>query len=265
MFSVVAAAALASAPPSDGQILLAGANHALEAHRLDQAGVMIARAMASGVSGPSVDRALANLVYARGNFREAAARYDALLKSSPDDPKLLEPAAIAQLKIGNTNRADALLRQATARGSSSWGVWNACGVVADHDRDWMRADDCYARAVELAPNEAEPVNNLGWSLLLRGDWNGAIAQLERAVTIDPSSKRAQDNLELARTAVATALPERGHGESDRAWAARLNDAGVAAVLRGDKTRAAAAFTQALDVSGSWYSRAANNLDTLRNP
>jgi hypothetical protein len=42
----------------------------------------------------------------------------------------------------------------------------------------------------------------------------------------------------------------------------LNDAGVAAAILGDKRRATAAFTQALDVSGTWYSRAANNLETL---
>jgi len=40
----------------------------------------------------------------------------------------------------------------------------------------------------------------------------------------------------------------------------LNDAGVASAILGDRKKAVAAFTQALEASGSWYERAADNLD-----
>jgi hypothetical protein len=42
----------------------------------------------------------------------------------------------------------------------------------------------------------------------------------------------------------------------------LNDAGVAAEMLGQKKRAVAAFTQALDASPIWYDRASNNLKAL---
>ena len=58
------------------------------------------------------------------------------------------------------------------------------------------------------------------------------------------------------------LPQRRPGESDQDWAARLNDAGVAAELRGDRARAAAAFSQAIETKDSWYIRAANNLSAV---
>ena len=106
------------------------------------------------------------------------------------------------------------------------------------------------------------VNNQGWSLLLRGDWRRAETVFERAAALDPRSKRIASNLELARAALASDLPQRRAGESEHDWAARLNDAGVAAKVLGDRTRAIAAFTQALEVSGSWYTRAANNLEAL---
>jgi hypothetical protein len=76
---------------------------------------------------------------------------------------------------------------------------------------------------------------------------------------DPHSTRIANNLELARAALSSDLPRRNPGEADSAWAARLNDAGVAAQLLGDKQRAVAAFAQALEARGSWYDRAANNL------
>jgi len=119
-------------------------------------------------------------------------------------------------------------------------------------------------AARLVPGEVEPINNRGWSQLLRGNWRQALSLFEQAVALDPKSVRAVNNLELARSALAAELPNRRSGESDSSWAARLNDAGVAAAILGDKGRATAAFSQALDASGSWYVRAANNLEALRS-
>jgi Flp pilus assembly protein TadD len=263
LLAAAAVAATSTPAPPNAQTSLASAHHAVQANRLDQAGLMISRAIANGASGPSLDRVLAELIYARGNYREAFVRYDALLKTAPNDQSLLEPAAIAALKLGEIDQAYELLRRATSKNGASWRVWNACGVAADFRRDWKRADECYDQAAGLAEDGLGPTNNRGWSLLLRGDWAGARALFERAVILGPKSERAANNLELANSALAGQLPARESGESDGDWAARLNDAGVAAVLLGDKSRATAAFTQALDVSGSWYSRAANNLEAIR--
>ena len=82
--------------------------------------------------------------------------------------------------------------------------------------------------------------------------------------VDPKSSRAANNLELARAALAVDLPRRRPDEPDSGWAARLNDAGVAAQILGDRKRAIAAFTQALEASNSWYDRAANNLKAASN-
>ena len=51
---------------------------------------------------------------------------------------------------------------------------------------------------------------------------------------------------------------RSQGESDEAYAARLNDAGVVAIAAGQPKRAEAAFSQALEVRSRWYARAAEN-------
>jgi Flp pilus assembly protein TadD len=267
IWAVLAAAAVSAAPvPASpaAHELMAGAAHAIRANRLDQANLMISRAVAAGASGRELDRVLADFAYASGYYAEALARYEALLKVAPSDQSMLEPAGIAALKLGNVQRASSLLSLATSGSRASWRSWNAFGVVADLKADWARADDCYERASRLAPHEAEPINNRGWSLLLRGDWKDALGLFQQAIALDPKSKRAENNLELARTALAAALPTREPGESEASWAARLNDAGVAAAILGDKTRASAAFTRALDVNGTWYERAANNLQALGN-
>ena len=83
--------------------------------------------------------------------------------------------------------------------------------------------------------------------------------LERAAALDPKSQRIADNLDLARTAVSEDLPQRRPGESDGDWAARLNDAGVMARIRGQQKLAIAAFAQAIEARSQWFERAANNL------
>lgn len=252
------AAALAAATPLP-QTPLAEADHAIKAGRLDQARTMIAAAVSTGASGPAVDRLLADLAYAAGDNARALAGYSTLLVGTPDDSTMAERAGIAALRLNRTEEAAALLTRAASLPAASWRAWNALGVAADRRSDWETADTAYARAAALAPDRAEISNNVGWSLLLRGEWEAAAAELERAASLDPRSSRIADNLEFARAAVDAGLPARRAGESDEGWAARLNDAGVAAAARGDRARAVAAFAQAIEARSAWYQRAANNL------
>ena len=118
----------------------------------------------------------------------------------------------------------------------------------------------FRKAARLRPAEPSLLNNQGWSYLLRGQWSHARGCFQQAAKLDPKSVRIANNLELAEASLSERLPGRRQGESDRSWAARLNDAGVAAQLLGDRKRAIAAFTQALEASGTWYSLAGNNLE-----
>ena len=245
--------------PQGVTVRLAEARHAIEAGRLEQARLMIANAMAGGAAGPAIDRLTADLAYASGRYSEALGRYDALASSGKADTLLFEHAGIAALKSGNLPLARQWIGKACARSDASWQVWNALGVVADLDQDFAAADEAYAKAAQLAPAEAEIVNNQGWSRLLRGEWAEALTILERAAALDPQSTRIKNNLELARAAVSEDLPRRRPNETDEEWAARLNDAGVVAKLRGEETKAVAAFTRAIEVRSSWFDRAANNL------
>ena len=246
---------------------LAEANHALVAGRLDQAQIMIARAVAAGANGDPVDRLLAQLAFARGQDEQALALNRGLLMNHPATPLFAEQAGISALRLGRVAEATALLRAATALPGASWRAWNALGAAADDRSDWPLADTAYAHAQRLSPDRAEIANNRGWSLLLRGRWREAEAELARGLVRGgsasaASAKRMTNNLQLARAALATALPLRSANESDEAWAARLNDAGVAAAMTGDRARAIAAFTGAIGARPRWDGRAAANLAAI---
>jgi len=247
------------APPSR----LEEASRALEAGRLEQARLMILQAVASGQKGAAIDRLTADLAFASGKDAQALAGYEKLIASGETRGPIFERAGIAALRLGDEQKALPLISKAIESPDASWRAWNARGVIADRQRDFAAADDAYRHALSLSPDRAEIANNRGWSQLLRGNWSDAVQDFERAAaTRGGSNMRVANNLELARAALASELPQRRRNETDSDWAARLNDAGVAASIMGDQKRAVAAFTQALEASEQWYVRAANNLEGM---
>jgi Flp pilus assembly protein TadD len=259
------AASLASQPvaaePADPSILK-DAEDAIAGGRLHEAKLIIARAAALGFRGDPIDRLTADLAFASGKYLQAMVAYQRLAGGGARQPGDCEKGAISALELGRLADARPLVECATAPADASWRAWNSRGVLADLEQDWKTADESYAHADKLAPENPRIINNQGWSMLIRGDWAAAIPYFEEAAALDGKSHRIANNLELAKAALAAELPNRRPGESDRDWAARLNDAGVAAEILGDKKRAVAAFTQALDASPVWYDRASNNLDSL---
>lgn len=249
-------------PPSPGAPALATIDLAIRSGRLDQARLMIADQLKAGQPADTLNRPLADLAFAAGHDEGALSRYQALLGRTPGDPAACERAGIAALRLNRLAEARTMLACATDGASATWRSWNARGVLADLEQDWQAAAASYAQALRLNPANPRILNNVGYSHLLQGDWAGAVPYFARARAVEPSIARIANNLELARAAIDGNLPHRLPDEAVSAWAARLNDAGVAAQLRGDRQRAIASFTRALEASGPWYARAANNLEAV---
>ena len=258
ILELLAAASMATAQPSPNRSL-AEASIALEAGRIEQARLMIGAAVKEGARGAVIDRLLADLAFASGDYRGALPRYQSLLAGGLSDARMYERAGISALKLRDLDQGTRLLHKATGFQGASWRAWDARGVAADLARDWTKADEAYARAQALAPAEPELLNNVGWSLLVRGRWADALDVLEQAAVLDPKSQRIANNLELARAAATQGLPQRRGDETESDWAARLNDAGVIAGLQGNTKKAVAAFAQAIEARSQYYERAANNL------
>lgn len=257
-----APAAPAPADTPASAVSLSETGRAIAAGRLDQARAMLGVAVAAGAKGDPVDRLLADLALARGEYDSALGLYKALLAVHPNESLLLERGGIAALHLGRIAEATALLDRATQARGAGWRAWNARGAAADAQGRWDEADAAYSRAVELEPGRAEIANNQGWSMMLRGRWAEALADFERAAGIDPKLPRLANNLELARAAVAGGLPGRNPSEGDEAYASRLNDAGVVAAAGGRRQLAEAAFAQAIELRSHWYALAAQNLAAL---
>jgi Flp pilus assembly protein TadD len=169
---------------------------------------------------------------------------------------------IAWLLTGENDKAKALLSEAVAMDISLWRAWTALGTVHDRSRDWDQADLCFKQALMANPRSGAVFNNHGMSLMLRGKAADAIREFRQAIQVEPSLKAALDNL-----ALATAL----EGRYEMAMAAvpsdklpaTMNNAGFAALSRGDLVRAEDLFTQAVKSSPRHFQQAEENLRWLR--
>ena len=245
-------------------LLLAGltideAEHAFAAGRTEQASQMAKQLVAGGMKGDRIDLLRASVAAAKGQDKEALPLFSALAAKHPANPSFADGAARSAFRLGRMDDAGRWVAQATAQPNAPWRAWSLRGVIADERNDFQKADECYARALALAPGRSEILNNLGWSLLLRGEWKVAAEQLQQALATDPSNRIARANLELAQAALAQDLPPRRENESLDTYASRLNDIGVIAEAAGDRKRAIAAFSQAVSLHPRWSEKAASNL------
>src|SRR6185437_11757971 len=99
LLGLAARAATPAPPKPDYQSLLSESAKAVDAGRLDQARLMVARAMSDGAVGPRIDRLLGDIAFASHNYSEALARYRNLAQGTSADPLVCERASIAAIKV----------------------------------------------------------------------------------------------------------------------------------------------------------------------
>ena len=71
------------------------------------------------------------------------------------------------------------------------------GMANERTGDHAGAERAFRRGLELAPNDAEMHNSLGWTLFQDGRSQEAAAEYERSLAIDPRQAKAHNNLALA--------------------------------------------------------------------
>jgi tetratricopeptide (TPR) repeat protein len=71
------------------------------------------------------------------------------------------------------------------------------GMTNEHTGDHTGAERAYRRGLEIAPDNVELRNALGWTLFQEGKTAEAVAEYERALATDPQHAKAHNNLALA--------------------------------------------------------------------
>jgi len=236
---------------------------ALDEQRLKDAGDMLDRAFLIGAKDP-------RLFLLSGELRLAQGRYaDALddLKLAETTPatrgKALECEGIALSLLDRSDEAMATLRRAVTEDPSAWRAWNALAGELDRRRSWTEAEAAYDHALSDSGGAAIVLNNRGFSRLLQGRFDAATDDFVAALQKKPDLAAARTNLRLAMAM---------KGEYDRATAASaqddqaalLNNAGFAAIMRGDYVTAEDLLSRAIAARSEYYARASENLELAKS-
>jgi predicted Zn-dependent protease len=153
-------------------------------------------------------RGRARLLVRQGRSAEAAEVYRQLLRQRPSWRTLWSVANI-EIDLGDAARAREHL---TSLLELSPG--NPSGRAKLAQLEWTLGDPMEAARIyrELIDEKETPINvaNLGWSLLLAGDFKGAAEACARAVALKPSDLQSRMLLGTAREA----LGDRAAGQAD---------------------------------------------------
>lgn len=126
----------------------------------------------------------------------------------PDDQLVV--AGKAQFREGNYGKSYALFKRALDVTPKDPAAWLGFAASADMLRKFDQSDYAYSHLKPIIGNRVEYLNNVGYSMLLRGDLVSARQYFLRAYEQDPSNPVTANNLELLRNSVQ--FPRRSPGD-----------------------------------------------------
>jgi Flp pilus assembly protein TadD len=128
---------------------------------------------------------------ANGNVAEKPRMWIPVIEGIPKD-HLSQGRAL--LEHGYLQEAMAELSVAATVGPDLVEANNLLGVAHDRLGQHLQARECYERALTVSPNNAVVLANLGYSLYLADDYDGALRRLKQAAKLAPGTPVIYDNL-----------------------------------------------------------------------
>ncbi len=131
--------------------------------------------------------ALAQNLQRQGRAREAASLLETARTRWPEDKGLVFTLANAWERLGEPQRAIALMREVLAAEPDEPSALNFIGyVLADHNLELDEAERLVRRALELRPDSGAFLDSLGWVHYRKGETQKAVEVLERAAALEPN-------------------------------------------------------------------------------
>lgn len=129
-----------------------------------------------------------------GKLKRAAEVFQAILKSSPNDPDALHFFGIVMQKLNRPNKALAAIKKSLKIAPKNPHALNSLGNVMKLREEYAEAEEAYTAALKLDPINGECLNNLGTIQRRQGRMSEAIISLEEAVRLKPDLAEAYYNL-----------------------------------------------------------------------
>ena len=144
----------------------------------------------------NVSIAYSKALRALSRFHEAASVMQVAAVKSPEDFDVLGEYGRALADDGQLAQAKDVLTRAYAPERPDWRILSAQGTVADRLDDHVGAQDFYHRALQIEPNDAATLSDLGLSLALTKSLPEAEQVMRQAVAAPGATMQIRNNLAL---------------------------------------------------------------------
>jgi Flp pilus assembly protein TadD len=168
-------------------------------------------------------------------------------RERPKDAEVLLLRGTIFRERGLWREAEADLLASLAIEDRSAEAHAALGILYDVTLRPALAEPQHRAAVKLAPSTAGYLNNLGFSLFLRGKTKDAIAFYEKAAALEPTSRRVRTNLGFAFAANGELSRAAHEFEMGGTPAEAKNNLGFAYERRGDLVHAFELYREATEL------------------
>jgi tetratricopeptide (TPR) repeat protein len=137
------------------------------------------------------------------DFTGAAEVYSALLKQYPEEPNYVVQLAAEEIKAGMKNHDQPLIQTAIHRLEQE--VAKSPAFMTCFQLAWAyqivpelgdpeKAEQLYKRALHYKPNDVQTLDNMAALTLLKGDFQGVIAEARQVLEVNPGDVDALENL-----------------------------------------------------------------------
>jgi Flp pilus assembly protein TadD len=154
------------------------------------------RALAANPNQPKVEVSLGMTLLRMGSPNEAADTFRKVISRFPADAGALTGLGMALVQLNQPVAAIDVLRKGLATAPDARG-YRALGVAENLLGQNAQAEADYTRGLTLSPDDPGLINDLGLSMALSGNFNGAIAILRPAAAGPNATAQTRQNLALA--------------------------------------------------------------------
>jgi len=206
-----------------------------------------------------------DLLVEQGLDEQALAEFNQVLERDSDHAIANESAGGVYFRAGLYSEAEVHLSKAVRLNPLLWRAHNYLGILYDRESNYDMAADHFASALDLHHgNGADEIyNNLGVVHIARKQYGLAIDSFRRALKNGGVSARTYNNLGLALTRLGRLNEALESFKYAGGEAKAYNNLGYVLLTDDKPAKAVSYFEKAIELSPSYYVKAADNLKRAR--
>lgn len=170
----------------------------IKAGKLEEASEQFSKAIELDENYAEGRNNLGMMLIGKGELDQAEEIIREAIKINPDYSHAYNNLGAIFSRRGEAKKAEEAFIKATELDPVYIAAWDNLGMVFVKQSRFTEAEKVFLNVLEMKPNHVPSLNNLGVVYYKQGRVKEALIQIEKALSLDPSYKKARENARLIR-------------------------------------------------------------------